>query len=46
MVPRSFSRTTESAVASTAVSISSTPIRPGTRNRVELSSGLYQTRGR
>ena len=45
MVPRSFSRTTDMAVARTAVSISRNPIRPGTRNWVDSSSGLYQTRG-
>ena len=44
-MPRSFSRTTEMAVESTAVSIRMKPMRPGTRKRVDLSSGLYQTRG-
>ncbi len=45
MVPRSFSRTTERAVDSTAVSIMMKPMSPGTRKRVDFSSGLYQTRG-
>ena len=44
-VPRSFSRTTERAVETTAVSIMMKPISPGTRKLVERSSGLYQTRG-
>ena len=45
IVPRSFSRTTDSAVDRTAVSMRMNPIRPGTRKLVERSSGLYQTRG-
>ena len=45
MVPRSFSRTTESAVETTAVIIAMYAMRPGTRNNVLRSSGLYQTRG-
>ena len=45
MVPRSFSRTTDSAVDTTAVSISRKPMRPGTRNCVDSSSGLNSTRG-
>ena len=45
MVPRSFSRTIESEVATTAASIISMPVRPGTRNLALLSSALNQMRG-
>src|SRR5439155_26632621 len=45
IVPRSFSRTTDSAVDRTAVSIEMYAIRPGTRNSALRSSGLYHTRG-
>ena len=44
MVPRSFSRTIESAVDTTAVIIVIYAIKPGTRNSVLRSSGLYQMR--
>ena len=44
IVPTSFSRTIESAVETTAVSIAMYAISPGTRNSVLRSSGLYQTR--
>ena len=45
-MPRSFSRTTDRAVEITPVSIRMNPISPGTRNWLDFSSGLYQTRGR
>ena len=45
IVPRSFSRTTDSAVEMTAVIIAMYAMSPGTRNSVLRSSGLYQTRG-
>ena len=45
IVPRSFSRTIDSAVETTAVIIVMYAISPGTRNRVLRSSGLYQMRG-
>ena len=45
MVPRSFSRTTEMAVESTAVSMRMKPMRPGHQELRGASSGLYQTRG-
>ena len=45
MVPRSFSRTTASAVAITAVTIMMNASSPGTRKRAEAMSGLYQTSG-
>ena len=45
IVPRSFSRTTESAVATVPTSISRNPMMPGIRNRELSSVGLYQTRG-
>jgi hypothetical protein len=45
MVPRSFSRTTDSAVDTTAVIIEMYAISPGTRNSVLRSCGLYQMRG-
>ena len=45
IVPRSFSRTTERAVETTAVIIEMYAIRPGTRNRALRSCGLYQMRG-
>jgi hypothetical protein len=44
-VPRSFSRTIESDVEITPLIITMNPIKPGTRNNVLLSSGLYQMRG-
>ena len=45
IVPRSFSRTIESAVEMTAVIIAIYAMSPGTRNNVLRSCGLYQTRG-
>ena len=45
IVPRSFSRTTDSAVETTAVIIEMKAIRPGTRKSVLRSCGLYQMRG-
>src|SRR5262245_16881859 len=45
IVPRSFSRTTESAVETTAVIIARYAISPGTRKSVLRSWGLYQMRG-
>ena len=45
IVPRSFSRTIDSAVETTAVIIEINAISPGTRKTVLRSSGLYQTRG-
>ena len=44
-VPRSFSRTIDSEVETTALIITMKPMRPGTRNSVLCSSGLYQMRG-
>ncbi len=44
-VPRSFSRTTDSAVEIAPVIIPMKPIRPGTRNSALFSSGLNQMRG-
>ena len=44
-VPRSFSRTTDNAVEMVAVIIPMKAMRPGTRKRALLSSGLYQIRG-
>ena len=44
-VPRSFSRTIDSEVDTTALIMTMKPMRPGTRNRVLWSSGLYQMRG-
>ena len=45
IVPRSFSRTMERAVETTAVIIAMYAMSPGTRNSVLRSAGLYQTRG-
>ena len=45
IVPTSFSRTIDAAVDTTAVIMTMKPIRPGTRNRLLRSSGLYQMRG-
>ena len=45
IVPRSFSRTIDRAVEMAAEIIAMYAIRPGTRNSVLRSSGLYQTRG-
>ena len=45
MVPRSFSRTTDSAVETTAVIIAMNAMSPGTRKSVLRSCGLYQMRG-
>ena len=44
-VPRSFSRTIDSDVETTALIMTMKPMRPGTRNSVLWSSGLYQIRG-
>jgi len=43
IVPRSFSRTTASAVAIADVTIRMNATRPGTRKIDDRSSGLYQT---
>ena len=45
IVPRSFSRTTDSAVDTTDEIMPMYAMSPGTRNRALRSSGLYQTRG-
>jgi hypothetical protein len=44
-VPRSFSRTIDTAVEIAAVIMAMNAIRPGTRNNELRSSGLYQIRG-
>src|SRR5688572_32981067 len=44
MVPRSFSRTTDSDVETTAEIMPMYAMRPGMRNTALLSCGLYQTR--
>ncbi len=46
MVPRSFSRTTASAVAITELTMRMKASRPGTRKIDDSRFGLYQTSGR